>query len=102
MSFSVYEALNLGELKETKLTIQLADNLYSYLRGELENVLVHVNELVFPVDFFFPKMEQAMPTSFSLILGRSFMQTSHKKIDVYEGTLTMKFEREVISFNIFP
>ena len=47
----VYDKLNLGELKKTGIVIQLVDKSSTYLDGVLEDVLVQVNELVFPVDF---------------------------------------------------
>ncbi|KAI5323803.1 hypothetical protein L3X38_032875 [Prunus dulcis] len=53
MPYSVYESLDLGELKETKVVIQLADRSNRYPKGLLEDVLVQVNELIFPADFFF-------------------------------------------------
>ena len=36
-----------------------------------------------------------------LLLGRPFMKTAMTKIDVYDGTLTMEFDGEVVRFNIF-
>ena len=40
-----------------------------------------------------------MPTT--LLLGRPFMKTARTKIDVYNGTLTMEFDGEIVRFNIF-
>ena len=40
-----------------------------------------------------------MPTP--LLLGRPFMKTTKTKIDVYNGTLTMEFDGEIVHFNIF-
>ncbi|XP_068340415.1 uncharacterized protein [Pyrus communis] len=57
MPYSVYESLNLGDLKETKVVIQLADRSNRYPKGLLEDVLVQVNELIFPADFFVLEME---------------------------------------------
>ena len=36
-----------------------------------------------------------------LLLGRPFMKTARTKIDVYNGTLTMEFDGEIVYFNIF-
>ena len=52
MPYSVYESLNLGDLKETKVVIQLADRSNRCPKGLLEDVLMQVNELIFPADFF--------------------------------------------------
>ncbi|CAN6708871.1 unnamed protein product [Malus baccata var. baccata] len=102
MPYSVYESLNLGDLKETKVVIQLADRSNRYPKGLLEDVLVQVNELIFPADFFVLEMEHdPMPTALPLILGRPFLRTARTKIDVYDGTLTMEIEGESVKFRIF-
>ncbi|XP_070664517.1 uncharacterized protein [Malus domestica] len=99
---AVYESLNLGELKETKVIIQLADRSNRYPKGLLEDVLVQVNELIFPADFFVLEMEHdPMPTALPLILGRPFLRTARTKIDVYDGTLTMEIDGEIVKFRIF-
>nr|XP_028960005.1 uncharacterized protein LOC103410683 [Malus domestica] len=102
MPYSVYESLNLGDLKETKVVIQLADRSNRYPKGLLEDILVQVNELIFPADFFVLEMEHdPMPTALPLILGRLFLRTAQTKIDVYDGTLTMEIDGESVKFRIF-
>ncbi|TQD98458.1 hypothetical protein C1H46_015913 [Malus baccata] len=102
MPYSVYESLNLGDLKETKVVIQLADRSNRYPKGLLEDVLVQVNELIFPADFFVLEMEHdPMLTALPLILGRPFLRTARTKIDVYDGTLTMEIDGESVKFRIF-
>ncbi|CAN6723342.1 unnamed protein product [Malus baccata var. baccata] len=102
MPYSAYESLNLGDLKETKVVIQLADRSNRYPKGLLEDVLVQVNELIFPADFFVLEMEHdPMPTALALILGRPFLRTARTKIDVYDGTLTMEIDGENVKFRIF-
>ncbi|KAM1895816.1 hypothetical protein ACFX13_044519 [Malus domestica] len=93
--------MNLGELKNDVVIIQLADISNTYPKGVLENVLVQVNHLVFPVDFYVLEMEDSNHSpQLPILLGRPFMKTAHIKIDVFKGTLTMEFDREVIDFNI--
>ncbi|CAL9013424.1 unnamed protein product, partial [Prunus brigantina] len=103
MPFSVFESLNLGELKKTSVSIQLADRSIKYPKGVLEDVLVKVNELIFPADFLVLEMEEVpIPVKdLPLILGRPFMRTARTKIDVYEGTLTMAFDEETVEFKVF-
>ncbi|CAN6566554.1 unnamed protein product [Malus baccata var. baccata] len=102
MPYSVYESLNLGDLKKTKVVIQLADRSNRYPKGLLEDVLVQVNELIFPADFFVLEMEHdPMPTTLPLILGRPFLRTARTKIDVYDSTLTMEIDGESAKFKIF-
>lgn len=52
MPYAVYASLNLGPLKETRVVIQLADLSNAYPRAMVEDVLVKVNDLIFPADFF--------------------------------------------------
>ncbi|CAL2266116.1 unnamed protein product [Prunus armeniaca] len=103
MPFFVFESLNLGELKKTSVSIQLADRSIKYPKGVLEDVLVKVNELIFPADFLVLEMEEVpIPgKDLPLILGRPFMRTARTKIDVYEGTLTMAFDEETVEFKVF-
>ena len=66
----------------------------------LEDVLVQVNHLIFPADFYVLDMDEGGRSSTPLLLGRPFMSTARTKIDVCERALTMEFEGDVISFNI--
>ncbi|XP_062113634.1 uncharacterized protein LOC133824687 [Humulus lupulus] len=100
--FSIYTSLNLGPLEETWVIIQLDDKSNAYPRGVIEDVLVQVNELVFPADFYVVDMEdESIPCSTLILLGRPFMKTTRTKLDVHHGTLTMEFDGETIRFNIF-
>ncbi|KAL5570305.1 hypothetical protein UlMin_026880 [Ulmus minor] len=102
MPSSIFTSLNLGPLKETGVIIQLADRSNTYPKGVLEDVLVQVNEMVFPADFYVINMcEDANSKASPLLLGRPFMKTARTKIDVHNGTLTIEFDGESISFNIF-
>ncbi|CAN6687821.1 unnamed protein product [Malus baccata var. baccata] len=102
MPYSIYASMNLGELKNDGVIIQLADHSNAYPKGVLEDVLVQVNDLVFPADFYVLEMEDSgHSTSLPILLGRPFMKTARTKIDVFKGTLTMEFDGDVIDFNIF-
>ncbi|XP_062008347.1 uncharacterized protein LOC133725208 [Rosa rugosa] len=102
MPYSVYASLGLGEIKKDGVVIQLADRSNAYPKGLLEDVLVQVNDLIFPADFYVLEMdEEPSSTSTPILLGRPFMRTARTKIDVYEGTLTMEFDGDIISFNVF-
>ncbi|CAN6712895.1 unnamed protein product [Malus baccata var. baccata] len=101
MPYSIYASMNLGELKKDGVIIQLADRSNAYPKGVLEDVLVQVNHLIFPDDFYVLDIEDSVySTSLPIFLGRPFMKTARTKIDVYKGTLTMEFDGEVINFNI--
>ncbi|XP_022854906.1 uncharacterized protein LOC111376190 [Olea europaea var. sylvestris] len=100
--YSIYASLNLGSLKEIGVIIQLADRSNAFPKGVLEDVLVQVNQLIFPTNFYVLDIQDE-PTSLSppLLFGRPFMRTARTKIDVHDGILTMEFDGEIIRFNIF-
>ncbi|KAM1624518.1 hypothetical protein ACFX2K_022689 [Malus domestica] len=101
MPFSIYASMHLGELKKDGVIIQLANRSNAYPKGVLEDVLVQVNHLIFPADFYVLEMDESdhSPT-LPILLGRPFMKTACTKIDVFNGTLTMEFDGEVINFNL--
>ena len=102
MPLSIYKVLNLGPLKETRVVIQLADRSNAYPEGIVEDVLVRVNELIFPVDFYIIDMDDKFASNSShILLGRPFMKTARTKIDVHKGTLSFEFDGEIVTFNIF-
>ncbi|CAN6581623.1 unnamed protein product [Malus baccata var. baccata] len=101
MSYSIYASMNLGELKNDGVIIQLADRSNAYPKGVLEDVLVQVDNLIFPADFYVLEMEDSPNvTPLPILLGRPFMKTARTKIDVFKGTLTIEFDGEIINFNI--
>ncbi|KAL0409445.1 UNVERIFIED_CONTAM: hypothetical protein Sradi_1878900 [Sesamum radiatum] len=100
MPLSIYGSLNIGPLKETYVVLQLADRSIVYPEGVLEDVLVQVNELIFPADFYVINMMDNSPNFTSILLGRPFLKTSKTKIDVDAGILSMEFDNEVVSFSI--
>ncbi|XP_073154041.1 uncharacterized protein [Henckelia pumila] len=61
------DALELGKVKPTKITLQLADCSLTYPRGIVENVLVKVDKFIFHADFVVLDMEEDQDVP--LILG---------------------------------
>ncbi|CAN6546972.1 unnamed protein product [Malus baccata var. baccata] len=101
MPYSIYASMNLGVLKNDGVIIQLADRSNVYPKGVLEDVLVQVNHLIFPADFYVLEMDESDHTpSLPILLGRPFMKTAQTKIDVFNGTLSMEFDGEVVNFNL--
>nr|XP_027120653.1 uncharacterized protein LOC113737658 [Coffea arabica] len=102
MPKSIYASLKLGPLKDTGIIIQLADRTNAYPDELIEDVLVKINELVFPADFYVFDMDDEHSHDPSpLLLGRPFLSTARTKIDVNKGTLSMEFDGEIVHFNIF-
>ncbi|XP_073120743.1 uncharacterized protein [Henckelia pumila] len=100
MPYSVYFSINVGPLNETTIIIQMADRSTIYPRGVLEDVLVQVDNLVFPANFYVLDMKNNDLKS-PILLGKPFLKTSKSIIDVNNGTLTMEFDGEIVKFNIF-
>jgi len=95
MPFSVFTSLHLGPLKTTSVVIQLANRSTVNPAGLLEDVLIRVDKLFFPADFYILDMnnDEGM-SSTTIILGRPFMMTTCTKIDVHAGSLTMEIGDE--------
>ena len=51
LPYSFYKQLGLGELKDTRMTLQLADRSFRLPRGIIEDVLVQIGDFVYLVDF---------------------------------------------------
>ncbi|CAN6571001.1 unnamed protein product [Malus baccata var. baccata] len=101
MPYSIYASIHLGELKKDGVIIQLADRSNAYPKGVLEDVLVQVNHLIFPADFYVLEMDESDHSlTLPILFGWPFMKTARTKIDVFNGTLTMEFDGEVINFNL--
>ncbi|XP_027155806.1 uncharacterized protein LOC113756251 [Coffea eugenioides] len=101
MPRSIYNLMNIGPLKETGVIIQLADRSNAYPDGVLEDILVQIDNLIFPADFYVLDMEDDNSNSSPILLGRPFLKTARTKIDVFTGTLTMEFDGDVIKFSIY-
>ena len=80
MPYSVFQKLGVGEVKPTHVTLQLADRSIKHPKGVLEDVLVKVENLYFPVDFVILEMEEDV--EIPLLLGRPFLKTAGALIDV--------------------
>nr|KYP39124.1 hypothetical protein KK1_039576 [Cajanus cajan] len=101
MPLSIFNSLSLGTLQPTGVVIQLANRSVAHPTGFVEDVLVRVGELIFPVDFYVLDMEEGFSHgSVPIILGRPFLKAARTKIDVYAGTLSMEFGDIIVHFNI--
>ncbi|XP_058181306.1 uncharacterized protein LOC131299742 [Rhododendron vialii] len=103
LPFSVYEQLGLGEMKPTRVTLQLADRSIRVPKGMVEDVLVQVDQFVYPVDFMVldtcpvPAAQSSVP----IILGRPFLATSDAVIHCRDGRLNMSFGNMQMQVNMF-
>ncbi|GKE80058.1 putative nucleotidyltransferase, ribonuclease H, partial [Tanacetum coccineum] len=98
MPYLMFVRLKLGELKPTRMCIELADKSTQYLRGIAKNVIVKIDKFVFPVDFVVLDMEEDF--IILIILGRPFLATAHAIIDYFNKKISFELGDEKITFYI--
>lgn len=97
LPLSVCKEMDLGELRTTKMTLQLADRTYRKPAGVLFDVPVIVGKFAYPADFVVLEMDD---NSKSVILGRPFLATAGAIIDVKGASLKLRFGEEEITFDM--
>ncbi|XP_058741216.1 uncharacterized protein LOC131613576 [Vicia villosa] len=98
MALSIYKKLGIGNVQDTRMTLQLADHSVKRPYGVVEDVLVKIDKFVFPVDFVVLEMpgDEEIP----LILGRLFLETGRCMIDMEGGTMTLKVYDEELKIDV--
>ncbi|XP_050945501.1 uncharacterized protein LOC127150853 [Cucumis melo] len=102
MPYNVFKDLELNNLQKTSVCIQLEDRSFISPLGIVEDVLVKIDKLIFPVDFYILEMNEAcLKPSHSILLGRPFLKTAKAIINVNKGSLSVEFDGDIVTFNIF-
>ena len=102
LPYSVFQSLNLSELKLTSVTLLLADRSVKVPRGIIEDVLVQVDKFIYPVDFIILDTQPVKAcNSFPVILGRPFLATSNALINCRNGLMKLSFGNMTLEMNIF-
>ncbi|CAM8999929.1 unnamed protein product [Rhodiola kirilowii] len=100
-AFTVTCSIGLGPLKPPRSNIELGDKSCIHPVGVLEDVILHVGELVIAADFYVIQTgetsEDDPPT---IILGRPFLYATKARIDVGKGSLSLKFGGKIENFSI--
>ncbi|XP_021685049.2 uncharacterized protein LOC110668204 [Hevea brasiliensis] len=99
MPLSICQKLDVGELKPTTISLQLANRFVKYLISILENIPIKVGKFFILVDFIVLEMEDDV--QIPIILGRPFLASARAIIDVKNGRLTFKVGYEEVEFNLF-
>ncbi|GJW39270.1 reverse transcriptase domain-containing protein [Tanacetum coccineum] len=74
MPYTMYEKLGLGELKPTRISLELADRSIQYPRGIAENVLIKIDKFILPIELVILDMREDY--KLPIILGRPFLATA--------------------------
>jgi len=102
LPYSVFQSLNLCELKLTSVTLLLADRSVKMLREIIKDVLVQVDKFFYPVDFIVLDTQHVEAcNSFPVILGRLFLATSNALINCRNGLMKLSFGNMTLKMNIF-
>ncbi|XP_056695142.1 uncharacterized protein [Spinacia oleracea] len=98
MPFSIFQRFNVGELKPTQVSLQLADRSVKLPLGKVEDVPMRIGKFFIPVDFVVLEMEE--DPNVPIILGRPFLSIAGAIIDVRGGRLSLSVGDEKIEFQI--
>ena len=95
LPYSVYKELGLGELKPTRVTLELTDRSIKVPGGIVEDVHIQVDTVYYPVDFIIldtqPIEFESSKRHISIILGRPFIATMNAIIHCKNELLKLLF-----------
>lgn len=94
MHLSIYGRLNLGEVKPTKMYLQLTDRFINYPIGILDDIPIRIGQRYIPIEFVVMDIEEDAHITF--LFGRHFLTNVDAIIDVKKGKLTFEVEDEKI------
>ena len=99
LPYSFYQQPGLGGLKRIKVTLRSADHSIKKPTGEIEDVLIKVEEFIFPVEFIILGMQPLnnLMSQIPLILVRPFLATSNAMINCQ---MKISFGNITIDLNI--
>ncbi|MCH96469.1 hypothetical protein A2U01_0017455 [Trifolium medium] len=80
------------------MTLILADRTKVYPYGILEDVLVCVNDTIFPADFVVMDIEEDEEAP--ILLGRPFLTTEKALIDMETGEIKFMVDGNKVTFNV--
>jgi len=98
MPLSLFERMGIGELKSTRMTIQLADRSVKYPTGIVEDVPIKVREIYIPADFVVIEIEE--DSQVPILLGKLFLATAGAIIDVKNGILAFNVGKDTVEFEL--
>ena len=103
LPYTMYKQLGLGELKPANTTISLADRSVKIPKGKVEDVLVKVDNLYYPMYLVVLDTEPMAesPHQVPIILGRPFFSTTNAIINCRNGIMQLTFGNMTLELNIF-
>ncbi|GKE04678.1 DNA-directed DNA polymerase [Tanacetum coccineum] len=98
MPYTMYEKLGLGELKDTRMSLELADSSIQYPRGIVKNVLIKVDKFVLLIDFVI--LDMLEDSKVPIILGRPFLAIDRAMIDVFNKKIKLRVGDDEVIFDM--
>jgi len=96
MPLSLCERMGIGELKPTRINLQLSDRSVKYPTGIIEDIPVKVGEIYIPADFVVMEMEEDFQVP--ILLGWPFLATAWAIIDVKHDKLAFNVGKGKVEF----
>nr|GEX35622.1 hypothetical protein [Tanacetum cinerariifolium] len=97
MLFSMFKRLGLGNLKPVNMVIEMVDRSMQSPKGIVENVLVNIHKFIFSVNFVI--LDIIEDNKVTIILGRPMLATTHARIDVFGGKISLEVANKQVIFN---
>ncbi|XP_022030416.1 uncharacterized protein LOC110931326 [Helianthus annuus] len=98
----LYDQYDFGPLKRVQTMVLLVDLSHKLPRGIVQDVIVKVDELYYPVDFLVLDYSFADPIQQqNVIFGRPVLNTAHAVIDCRYSTVDMAFGNRKMRLNVF-
>ncbi|GKA13082.1 phospholipase-like protein [Tanacetum coccineum] len=98
MPKSLFEHLELADLKETNMVVEMADIKKKAPLGIVENILLKIDKFLFYSDFVVIDMLEGLNET--MLLGRPFLATIHAQIDVFRKEISLGIGEEKVKFDI--
>ncbi|XP_021730997.1 uncharacterized protein LOC110697903 [Chenopodium quinoa] len=98
MPLSICKKLQMGEVKPTRISLQLANRSVKFPLGVLEDVPLRVGKFFIPCDFVVMEMEE--DAHVPILLGRPFLATVGAIFDMKNGKITFEVGDEKMEYSL--
>ena len=98
LPLSLLKRIVIGDLKATKMTLQLADRSIIYPTGVIEDIPIKVGKIYISTDFVVVDIED--DSEIPILLGRPFLATAGVVINVKYGKIAFHVGDEKVEFQI--
>jgi len=98
LPLSLLKRIGIGDLKPTKMTLQLADRSIIFPAGILKDIPIKVGKIYIPADFVVVDIKK--DSEIPILLGRPFLPTAGVVINVKYGKIVFHVGDEKVEFEI--